>query len=376
MQLTTLPEVLSPCLHPLPTDLQDKETRIRHRHVDFLVNPQGAEVLRLRSKIIQHVRNFLIADGHIEVQTPIFADGAGGAVARPFRTQASEFPDRNINLRIAPELWLKRMVIGGFDRIFEIGPSFRNEGIDGTHNPEFTTCEFYRAYTDIEQLISLTEDLLLGLGKHLATTTNIASVDFEKPFDRIDFVPALEAAIGRSLPDLTGCDANAEVKTILKTNLIAFDESTTLPQMLDRLATAFLEPQCIKPTWIINHPECLSPLSKSFHHPQMNQKVSARAELFIKSRELINTYEEENSPFEQRRKFLQQMSYRQEGMNASLDESYLEALEWGLPPTGGWGCGIDRLCMLMAGVDRIADVLSFGTLRNVVNLTQKVGSQS
>lgn len=373
--VTEIPQLLSPCTQPLPETLLDKETRLRNRHVDFLLNPQLAETVQLRSEILKFLRQWLSDEGHIEVQTPVLADGAGGAVARPFHTSATEFQNRQIALRIAPELWLKRLIMGGFERVFEIGPSFRNEGIDLSHNPEFTTCEFYRSYADIEELINTTERMFLGLSRIVTSVvhTNCRALippklDFSPPLPRLDFIPAIEAAIGKQLPELTWPDAQAQLLLLFNDLNIHLPSLPTLPRLLDKLSAKYLEPQCFGPTWIINHPECLSPLSKSFIHPDNQQRVSARAELFVRNTELVNCYEEENSPIEQRRKFENQLQYQEGDPGAELDENYLQALEWGLPPTGGWGCGIDRLCMLFSGTNRIADVLSFGTLRNVVSL--------
>lgn len=191
-------------------------------------------------------------------------------------------------------------------------------------------------------------------------------IDFSSPLPRLDFIPAIETAIGKRLPELTRPDAQAQSILLLNECNIPLPSLPTLPRLLDKLSAEYLEPQCFGPTWIINHPECLSPLSKSFIHPDTQQRVSARAELFVRNTELVNCYEEENSPIEQRRKFEDQLQYNEADAEAGVDEKYLEALEWGLPPTGGWGCGIDRLCMLFSGTNRIADVLSFGTLRNVV----------
>ncbi|MCJ1405603.1 hypothetical protein MMC11_008831 [Xylographa trunciseda] len=377
--LHQLPCMLSPCLRQLPTELQDRETRVRNRHVDFLVNSRTTDVLRLRAEIIQYLRQYLLRSDYVEVQTPILAEGAGGAVARPFRTTATEFPERVISLRIAPELWLKRMVIGGFDRVFEIGPSFRNEGLDPNHNPEFTTCEFYRAYFGLEDLIGMTEDMFAGLARHVDdlvaksfSSLEAASACIEAPFNRIDFIGGIESAINEQLPNLLLPDAEIKVTKLLRDRSIALPSSPTLPQLLDRLSATYLEPQCQTPTFIMHHPECLSPLAKCFTNPENSQRVAARAELFVNSQEIANMYEEENSPFEQRKKFLEQNSYRSGESNSTIDESYLEALEWGLPPTGGFGCGIDRLCMLMSGAQRIGDVLSFGSLRNVVALRRAV----
>ncbi|KAI4261437.1 MAG: hypothetical protein L6R42_003363 [Xanthoria sp. 1 TBL-2021] len=373
--VTELPRLLSPCLHEMPTALRDPETRIRNRHVDFQVNDRAAQILRLRSQIITRIREYLQAKGYLEVQTPIMANLAGGAVARPFQTHAVEFSDRHIELRTAPEIWLKRLVLGGFERIFEIGPCFRNEGIDKIHNPEFTTCEFYTAYANLEYLTEVTERLI----SELITYTNQLSllqlpslstceISIDKPFPRIDFIEDLQGLMNAELPDLKSPDAEAGVTQMFHDNGIPLPESATLPRLLDRLASKYLEPLCQKPTWITHHPECLAPLAKSFIDRGTKQRVSARAELFIGGKEVVNTYEEENSPFEQRRKFEEQIKYRNDDNRANIDEDYLEALEWGLPPTGGWGCGIDRLVMLLSGTDRINDVLPFGNLRNVVSL--------
>lgn len=193
------------------------------------------------------------------------------------------------------------------------------------------------------------------------------------PFHRLDFIPAVEAAINRSLPDLESPDAVPELVQIFQDRDILPPSPPTLPRLLDKLSAKYLEPQCSAPTFIVHHPECISPLSKSFTHPGTGRRVAARAELFVNGQELVNTYEEENSPFEQRRKLVEQLRYREAGDAATAsatvaDENYLQALEWGLPPTGGWGCGIDRLCMLVSGASRIGDVLTFGSLRNVVAL--------
>lgn len=218
-----------------------------------------------------------------------------------------------------------------------------------------------------------------GIAKHVdeivkrkAIDLQLPTIDYSRPFARLDFIPAIEAATGSQLPELALPEAKEKVIRILQDCSVPLPQERTLPQLLDRLSSVLLEPQCIKPTFIINYPECLSPLSKSFEHPSRNQRVSARAELFVNGQEVVNTYEEENSPFTQRKKFVEQNNYNSGGdAGSAIDESYLEALEWGLPPTGGWGCGIDRLCMLMLGVSRIGDVLSFGTLRNVVGLSQR-----
>lgn len=243
------------------------------------------------------------------------------------------------------------------------------------HNPEFMTCEIYRAYADLECLIEMTEILLSGLASHCKDritnkyqTLNPGTIDYSIPFRRLDFISEIESAINRKLPNLTSADAESELLQIFQDCKIPLPGSPNLPGLLSKLSSNYLEPRCSAPTFIVGYPECLSPLAKSYVDPNSQQRVAARAELFIDCQEVVNTYEEENSPFEQRRKFIEQLRYRGEGETSTIDESYLQALEWGLPPTGGWGCGIDRLCMLMSGTKRIGDVLSFGSLRNVVRL--------
>ena len=371
-----LPVFLSPSLPILPYKLEDPETRIRNRHVDMLVNRRVAETIRVRSHIIQYMRDFLLKDNFLEVQTPIIADSAGGAIARPFTTVATEFLDKQLALRIAPEIWLKRLVLGGLDRVFEIGPAFRNEGLDATHNPEFTTCEFYKSFTDLEDLILMTETLLSGLANHVANLCEyplkaLPQLDLEHfatPFKRIKFIPAIEELLGEKLPNLSSNNAQENLLALFAKHQLIPPSSPTLPRLLDKLSSHYLEPSCTFPTFITHHPACLAPLSKSFFCPTTHQLVSARAELFVQNREIANMYEEENSPFEQRRKFVEQAQWRDEENRALVDESYCEALEWGLPPVGGWGAGIERLVMLFAGAGRIGDVLPFGSLKNVVGL--------
>lgn len=364
--------MLSPCLHDVPLDAEKHEHSPYPRHVQFLADHHTADIIRARSAVVQYLRQFFLDRSFMEVNTPIIASVAGGAIARPFSTSAVEFPERELSLRIAPELWLKRMVIGGFDRVFEIGPSFRNEGLDRSHNPEFTTCEFYHAYANLKDLMSVTENLISGMAAHIrhlnkTGTLKPTGVDFSTPFKRIDFTLGIEEKIGRKLPDLASeATALTEIKQLFNELSLPIPDSPTLPRLLDELSSIYLEPQCTNPTFITKPPECLSPLSKSFTHPTNNQRVAARAELFIEGKEVINTYEEENSPFEQRRKFENQAQHsKAEGESPEIDESYLEALEWGLPSTGGWGCGVDRLVMLFTGAKRIGDVLPFGNLRTV-----------
>lgn len=366
---------------------------MQNRHLDLLINPSSREILLLRDFIIRNMRKFFQQKLKcVEVQTPILAANAGGAVARPFATQATEFSHKELALRIAPELWLKRLVVAGLDRVFEIGPSFRNEGIDATHNPEFTTCEFYLAHTNLNVLLSITQSLFRGIaqgvaGHHQTKFPNLLNLDpkvFESSFEQVEFIPAIEQALGRSLPDLSTPQAVPKLIKILEEEgkdwHLSLPPQPSLAKLLDHIAAAVIEPQSqARPLFILHHPVCMSPLSKSFTCPKTGQQVAARAELFYDGNELANMYEEENDPRKQRRKFMNQAKARLEQLRGGaramdddpahvIDEQYISVLESGLPPTGGWGCGVDRLVMLFSGAKRISDVQPFGNLQHVVGL--------
>lgn len=374
-----VPEILAPCLHHLPDKVESAETLARRPHVHQLVNDEPGDVLRLRALISDYLRSSFVQDGFLEVETPMFDVHAGGAIARPFETVANELSDMTIRLRIAPELNLKRLIVGGQDRIFEIGRSFRNEGVDNTHNPEFSTCEFYEVGATLPSLVERTEGLVHGLHTAVESLRSTyfpslpapGDLDFTTPFAQLPFIPTIENVSGRKLPDLSSPTAADDVLAMFKELGLTVPPNPTLPRLLDTLAEEYIEPLCINPTFITQHPEALSPLSKSYICPTTNQRIASRVELFIEGREYVNAYEEENSPFEQRRKFMQQLEFHNDGeREKEIDESYLEVLEWGMPPTGGWGCGLDRLVMLFASKKRIADVLPFGTLRNVVSIAK------
>ncbi|KAF2839234.1 lysyl-tRNA synthetase-like protein [Patellaria atrata CBS 101060] len=371
-----LPQILSPSEHQIPETLVDPETRARYPHVDLLVNKRSRDIIRLRHQVIKCLRDFLDEDGFTEVSTPILTPGVGGAVARPFETEGTEFPWTPLRLRIAPELYLKKLLVGYSEPIYEIGQVFRNEGTDGTHNPEFSICEFYEPLATLEDLIQRTENLFRLISRKIHSmeeqlpSISQVPIDFQPEFKRLPFIPTLESAIGHKLPDLSSPSATDELRSLFAELNLPLPATPNLPRLLDALAGEYIEPLCTSPTFIIHHPAVLSPLSKSFLCPTTNQYVAARVELFINSREYVNAYEEENDPREQRRKFEEQLRFKEEGTEGGIDEGYLEALEWGLPPTGGWGMGIDRVVMLFAGVERIGDVLPFGLLRNVVRASQ------
>lgn len=375
--VTELPTLISPSLHQVPWKIEDEQTLATQRHVDMIINPAAVQTIRVRHIVERAMHNFFNERDFIKVNTPILQSGAGGAVARPFETEATELQGVPLNLRIAPELWLKRLVVGGMDRVYEIGPVFRNEGVDATHNPEFTICEFYAAKATLPDLMDWTTHLLRHIQSEITSaqaqlsSLPLPALPLSQPFQVLEFIPSLEAAISRPLPDLTSPTALPDLTSLFTTLSHPLPSKPTLPRLLDALSTTYLEPQTLTtPTFITNHPAPLSPLSKTYTCPRTSQLISARAELFISGREIANMYEEENSPFEQRAKFETQLGFQAvdgEGDGRKeVDESYLEALEWGLPPTGGWGCGVDRLVMLFAGRERVADVLAFGGLRNVV----------
>ena len=251
--------------------------------------------------------------------------------------------------------------------------------MDANHNPEFTTCEFYMAYANLRDLIMTTQRMFTdihALVRHIVSKPRVTlkepNIEVTPFFPRLQFIPTIEACLHEPLPNLSSSNATEELLAIFDNHEIPIPAHPTLPRLLDKLASRFIEPQCQAPTFIVYHPECLAPLAKSFYQPRTGQHVAASAEFFVNRQEIANMYEEENSPFEQRRKFEEALKYKERTdgtpKESEINESYIKALEWGLPPTAGWGCGIDRLVMLFTGADRIGDVLTFGTLRNVVNM--------
>ncbi|KAI9095454.1 hypothetical protein DFS34DRAFT_172920 [Phlyctochytrium arcticum] len=387
--------LLAPCLHRVPKSqgLADTDTRFRARYLDLMANKKPLEIFRKRAKAIQYIREYLTRKGFLEVETPILGIQAGGANARPFITSSNTLGS-NMFLRIAPELYLKQLVIGGVQKVFEIGKQFRNEGssfrqtsinepcysmtsffsgIDTTHNPEFTTCELYEAYQDLENVMNMTEDLISGLvtsvqGKpQLLYTIHDAEgqaqtveLDFSPPFARLDVITALQSVFGQ-LPNLADTSSIPELLALCKTHDIYVTTPHTLPRILDKMISTVVEPLCEQPTFLTNHPVALSPLAKRL---TPTSDTVSRFELFVMGKELANAYEELNDPAEQLERFQTQAADKALGDDEAqdIDKSFVEALEYGLPPTTGWGLGIDRLCMLLAGEKRIREVITFPLL--------------
>ncbi|CCG83081.1 Lysyl-tRNA synthetase [Taphrina deformans PYCC 5710] len=337
---------LSQCHHRIPEQYEDYAKRMTKRHVDFMVNESSRQVILKRSKLISTLRAELDRRGFVELETPILQSSASGATARPFETKSVAGLD--LQLKIAPELALKRAVIGGFDRVYEIGKSFRNEGISRRHNPEFTTCEFYQAYAGLEDLIGLTKELLISLEASL--DRKIDPQLFRKDhFQRLDFTSTIEDAIGQELPT----DQSALLKLFERLK-IDRPEDISVANLYDVLSGRYIEPLCDLPTFVVNLPSALSPLAKS------TDGISHRFELYVNRMELVNAYEEENDPQLQRQKFKAQS----DGRLTVEEEDYCNALEWGLPPTGGFGMGIDRLVMLLTNTTRINETLLAGGIMN------------
>lgn len=370
-------KLAAPTLHPLPPKLTNSEKRHLNRIVDYSVNSESQQVIITRSKIIASLRNFLNKRGFLEVSTPIIANSSKGANAKPFITQSQHLKDTktgtplDLQLRVAPELWLKKLIIGGFDKVFEIGTVFRNEGIDGTHNCEFTTCEFYQTFTTLEELMELTELFFQNVSKELQNIPSFKETSeliLSVPFKKLEFIPTIESTTGVKFPSHITSESLLEYYTKIE---LSPPPVKSTPQLLDKLSSTYIEPLCTTPTFIYHQPSIMSPLAKSTNitYNESTYSISRRFELFIKGKEFVNAYEEENSPFEQTEKFKLQQSLKNEfNDDESLipDEKYTRAMEWGMPPTGGWGIGIDRLVMLFTGQERIEEVLTFGTLTDVV----------
>jgi lysyl-tRNA synthetase, class II len=358
--------LLTKSLRPLPEKfhgLQDRETRYRQRYVDLVANPDVAWQLRARGKLVSSMRRYLESQGFVEVETPILQPLPGGALARPFVTHHNAL-DTDLYLRIAPELYLKRLLVGGFDRIFEIGKNFRNEGISLVHNPEFTMMELYWAYVDYHAIMELVEKMVPALAADVIGTTEIVvgdhSVDLRPPWPRRTIDSLLKEHLGLSLWDIKG-DPQAG-KQALSDHRIEVENRETFATIVDKALKHVVWPKLMAPTFAIDYPLELSPLAKTHRD---DPRLVERFQPIIGGKECGNAFSELNDPMDQRHRFEEQALNKAAGDEEAhaLDEDYLRALEYGMPPAGGLGIGIDRLVMLLLGVDSIRDVILFPQLR-------------
>lgn len=372
-------DLLSVCYHMIQTReqfaLSDPDTRIKKRYLD-LKNKKSYDVFITRSKTISFIRRYYEDQGYIEVETPVLASKAGGATARPFTTHHNEL-DQNMFMRIAPELYLKTLVVGGMEKVYEIGKQFRNEGIDQTHNPEFTTIESYGAFLDYYDLMDMVEILFRNLVYHIHGTHEISYpsgngdemvvLNFSMPFRRIRMMDELANKIGFEYPDNFDYDsdeANTFFLDLCNNNDIVCPPPTTTPRLIDRLVGEYVEVDCNQPTFIMDHPMCMSPLAK--YHRE-DARFAERFELFIMGKEMANAFTELNIPEIQKQMFHDQQKQKSDGDDEipDADEDYIECLEHGLPPTGGIGIGIDRLVMILTGQICIRDVILFPARSNI-----------
>ncbi|HKA60658.1 MAG TPA: lysine--tRNA ligase [Gemmatimonadales bacterium] len=364
--------LLAKALRPLPLGKEDAsgvkhgelsapELRSRQRYADLAVHAEVREVFRLRSRIVQGIRAFLDRKGYLEVETPVLQPLYGGAMALPFRTHY-EALDTTFYLRIADELYLKRCLVGGLEKVYEIGHDFRNEGLSRFHNPEFTMAEWYQAYADYNDMAELTEEMLAGLVLQLFGGALLerhgATLSFERPFARKDYYGLVREHAG---VDLTKA-SDSEMRAVLKRHKSPDADELSGPKLVDEVFKTTVEPKLVQPTFVFDYPVALSPLAK----PKRGDPTKVeRWELFVQHRELANAFSELNDPDEQRRRFEQQAVFRAAGDAEAqqLDEDYLRALEYGMPPAGGVGLGVDRLTMILADQTNIRDVILFPMLR-------------
>jgi lysyl-tRNA synthetase class 2 len=370
--------LLAPCLKNMPSahnELSSKEVRFRQRHLDMIINHDDVRpIFETRTAIIKHIRSYFDSRGFLEVETPMLNTIVGGAAARPFATHMNSL-NLDVYMRISPELYLKKLIVGGFEKVYEIGRQMRNEDIDMTHNPEFTSIEMYEAYADVNDLIKMTEELLHSLvlkikGTEKFTVKPLSSeksedveVDFSPPFRRVSMVSELEKILGVTFPrPLNSDECNQFLVKICQDRQIECNPPTTTARLLDTLVGEYIEPTCISPTFICDHPQLMSPLAKWHRH---DPELTERFELFINGKEICNAYTELNDPHIQRKCFDDQLKDRETGDDEAqlIDHTFIDALDHGLPPTGGWGMGIDRLCMILTGQTSIKEVLLFPMLR-------------
>jgi lysyl-tRNA synthetase class 2 len=352
-------------MRPLPEKyhgLKDVETRYRQRYVDLIVNPRAREIFIKRTQIVRFIRNFLDSKGFMEVETPMMQPIPGGATARPFETHHNAL-DMKLYLRIAPELYLKRLLVGGFERVYEINRNFRNEGISTQHNPEFTMLEFYMAYADFHMLMELTEKLFSRLAIEICGSSKITyqgqTVDLTPPWNKLSFYESLEKIGGLKPEDYQDYDRARELVQKLGENAKVGEK---LGKLQAKLFDILVEPKLVQPHFIYHYPTDISPLSRK---NEQDPTITDRFELFITGREMANAFSELNDPFDQRARFEEQVREKEAGDDEAhhMDEDYIRALEYGMPPAGGEGIGIDRLVMLLTDSPSIREVILFPLLR-------------
>lgn len=360
-------KLLSKSLQILPEKfhgLTNTDLRYRQRYVDLIMNPEVKETFILRSKIISCIRKYLDEEGFMEVETPMLVPNAGGAAARPFDTHYNAL-DEDVHLRISLELYLKRLIVGGLERVYEIGRVFRNEGVDTRHNPEFTLMELYQAYTDYHGMMDLAENLYRHVAKEVLGTTVITygdvEIDLSKPFERLTMVGAVKKYAGVDFDEIK---TEEEAKALADEHKIEYEARHKKGDILNLFFDEYVEEKLVQPTFIMDHPVETSPLAK--RKPE-DEAYTERFELFITGREMANAFSELNDPIDQRGRFEAQEELKAQGDEEanSIDEDFLNALEIGMPPTGGIGIGIDRMVMLLTNSAAIRDVLLFPTMKPV-----------
>ncbi len=363
--------ILSKNIRPLPNlkekdgeafnAFDDKEHRYRNRHLDLIANPDVKLIFQTRAKVISSLRNYLDDQGYIEVETPALQPIYGGASARPFKTYHNTL-EQNLFLRIADELYLKRLIIGGFDKVYEIAKNFRNEGMDRNHNPEYTSLEYYQAYADVHDVLKLTEDMIRETAKSvgkLLVKYGDHSIDLSKPFEQKSMAELLK---NKTNKDVFSMDREKLFK-LVKSYKIDVDEKMNYGQLFDKLFGELVEPELIQPTFVMDYPKEISPLAKEKRGG--DGKIVERFELFIGGMEFANAFTELNDPIDQRKRLEEQAKLRELGDDEAqiVDENFLQAVEYGMPPTGGVGIGVDRLVMLLTEQTSIKDVLLFPAMR-------------